>query len=97
MVNHLVFRYNQAAAENEGTFSICTFWLAEALAMVGKYEARYVEEAVVLFEDMIGYANHLGLFSEEIDLSGRATGNFPQALTHLALISAAFRIDRVLQ
>lgn len=102
-VNHLVFRYNpyslQADPEmvgNDGTFCMCTFWLAEALALAGKYDEAYLEESILMFEDMLGYANHVGLFSEEIALSGRATGNFPQALTHLALISAAFNIDRVL-
>ncbi len=64
---------------------MCSFWLAEALARSGsKIESQ------ALFEDLMGYANHFGLFSEEIDLSGRSLGNFPQAFTHL------FNIDRQL-
>jgi len=55
-----------------------------------------LNQAVIIFEDIIGYANHLGLFSEEIDLTGQATGNFPQAFTHLSLISAAFNLDKQL-
>ena len=75
----------------EGTFSICTFWLVEALARAGRLvEARF------LFEKMLTYANHLGLYSEEIGPSGEALGNFPQAFTHLGLISAAFCLDRAL-
>jgi GH15 family glucan-1,4-alpha-glucosidase len=102
-LNHLVFRYHISELDpgtemigDEGTFNMCTFWLTEALALAGRYDRRYLNEALVLFEDMIGYANHLRLFSEEIDLRGRASGNFPQALSHLALISAAFNLDRVL-
>lgn len=98
-VNNLVFRYDPSreVGRNEGTFNLCTFWLAEALALAGQHDQKYLEGAVSLFENMIGYANHLGLFSEEIALSGRATGNFPQALTHLSLISAAVKIDRVMK
>jgi len=76
---------------SEGTFSICTFWLAEALA-----RAHRLDEARFLFEKMLTYANHLGLYAEEIGPSGEALGNFPQAFTHLGLISAAFAIDRAL-
>ena len=75
----------------EGTFSICTFWYVEALARAGR-----VDEARLAFEKMLTYANHLGLYSEEIGLTGEALGNFPQAFTHLALISAAFNLDRAL-
>ncbi len=75
----------------EGTFSICTFWLVEALTRAGR-----VEEARFIFEKMMTYANHLGLFSEEIGPSGELLGNFPQAFTHLGLISAAFSLDRAL-
>ncbi len=75
----------------EGTFSMCTFWYAEALARAGRLdEARYT------FESMLGYANHLGLYSEQISLSGESLGNFPQAFTHLGLISAAINLDRLL-
>jgi GH15 family glucan-1,4-alpha-glucosidase len=75
----------------EGTFSICTFWLVEAMARAGRlYEARFI------FEKMLTYANHLGLYGEEIGLTGEALGNFPQAFTHLALISAAYNLDKSL-
>jgi len=94
--DHLVRRYDPRASPDglegeEGTFSICTFWLAEALARAGR-----LEEARLTFEKMLGYANHLGLYAEEISLTGEALGNFPQAFTHLGLISAAFNIDRAL-
>jgi GH15 family glucan-1,4-alpha-glucosidase len=92
----LVYRYNVEASPDglegeEGTFSICSFWYVEALAQAG-----YVDEARLAFEKMLTYANHLGLYAEEIGLTGEALGNFPQAFTHLALISAAFRLDREL-
>jgi GH15 family glucan-1,4-alpha-glucosidase len=92
----LVYRYNVEASPDgvegeEGTFSICTFWYVEALARAGR-----VDEARLAFEKMLTYANHLGLYSEEIGLTGEALGNFPQAFTHLALISAAFCLDREL-
>jgi GH15 family glucan-1,4-alpha-glucosidase len=75
----------------EGTFSICTFWLVEALA-----RARRLDEARFLFEKMLTYANHLGLFSEEMGPSGEALGNFPQAFTHLGLINAAYCLDQAI-
>jgi len=75
----------------EGTFSLCTFWFVEALTRCGR-----LEEARIVFEKMMGYANHLGLYSEEIGPRGNALGNFPQAFTHLALISAAVNLDRAL-
>jgi GH15 family glucan-1,4-alpha-glucosidase len=92
----LVYRYNVEASpdgleDEEGTFSICTFWYVEALARAGR-----LDEARLAFEKMLTYANHLGLYSEEIGLTGEALGNFPQAFTHLALISAAFILDREL-
>ena len=96
VTDHLVRRYDPRVAPDgvggeEGTFSMCTFWLAEALARAGR-----LEEARLTFEKMLGYANHLGLYSEEIGLTGEALGNFPQAFTHLGLISAAVNISRVL-
>ena len=92
----LVYRYHVHKSPDgldgdEGTFSMCTFWLVEALTRAGR-----LDEARIIFEKMIGYANHLGLYSEEIGHSGEALGNFPQALTHLGLISAAFNLDRAL-
>ncbi len=81
---------------DEGTFNICTFWLVEALTRAGRDDPSRVEEARFMFEGMLGFANHLGLFAEEISMTGEARGNFPQALTHLALISAAFNLDLAL-
>ena len=94
--DHLVRRYDPVVSPDgvggdEGTFSMCTFWLAEAQARAGR-----LEEARLTFEKMLGYANHLGLYAEEIGLTGEALGNFPQALTHLALISAAVNISHLL-
>jgi pentatricopeptide repeat protein len=96
VADSLVFRYNIAAAPDglegdEGTFSICSFWYVEALARAGR-----VDEARLIFEKMLTYGNHLGLYSEEIGPTGELLGNFPQAFTHLALISAAFNLDRQL-
>jgi GH15 family glucan-1,4-alpha-glucosidase len=93
----LVYRYDVEASPDglegeEGTFSICTFWYVEALARAGR-----VDEARLAFEKMLTYANHLGLYSEEIGLTGEQLGNFPQAFTHLALISAAFNLDKALR
>jgi GH15 family glucan-1,4-alpha-glucosidase len=94
--NSLVYRYDvQKSADGltgeEGTFSLCTFWLVEALTRAGR-----LEEARLIFEKMLGYANHLGLYAEEIGHSGEALGNFPQAFTHLTLISAAYNLDKAL-
>ena len=92
-----VFRYDpEDAADDglpgrEGSFSLCSFWYVECLTRAGK-----LDEARLVFEKMLGYANHLGLYSEEIGASGEALGNFPQAFTHLGLISAAFDLDRAL-
>ncbi len=99
--NGLVYRYNISETEDglkgeEGTFNICTFWLVEAMTRAGKVDRARLDEARLLFEQMLGYANHLGLFAEETGHHGEALGNFPQAFTHLALISAAFNLDRAL-
>ena len=75
---------------------MCTFWLVEALTRAGKADRSKLEEARLVFEQMLGYANHLGLYAEETGPSGEALGNFPQAFTHLSLISAAFNLDRTL-
>ena len=96
VANSLVYRYDveksaDGLAGQEGTFSICTFWLVEALTRAGR-----IEEARLIFEQMLSYSNHLGLYAEQIGHSGEALGNFPQAFTHLALISAAFNLDRTL-
>jgi GH15 family glucan-1,4-alpha-glucosidase len=97
----LVYRYDPAAAPDglagrEGTFNMCSFWLVEALTRAGRTDPARLEDARLLFEQMLGYANHLGLFAEQTGSSGEALGNFPQAFTHLALISAAFNLDRAL-
>jgi GH15 family glucan-1,4-alpha-glucosidase len=93
----LVYRYDVGEAADdglpggEGTFSICSFWLVEAMARAGR-----LREAQFLFEKMLTYANHVGLYSEQIGPTGEALGNFPQAFTHLGLISTAFDLDRSL-
>jgi GH15 family glucan-1,4-alpha-glucosidase len=89
----LVYRYNPSASPDglrgqEGTFSLCTFWYVDALARSGR-----LDDAVLTFEKMQTYANHLGLYSEEIGLTGEQLGNFPQAFSHLSLISAAINLD----
>jgi GH15 family glucan-1,4-alpha-glucosidase len=68
----------------------------EALTRLGKVEPRRLDEARLMFERMLGYANHLGLYAEQTGPRGEALGNFPQAFTHLALISAAYNLDRTL-
>jgi GH15 family glucan-1,4-alpha-glucosidase len=92
----LVYRYNAEASPDglrgqEGTFSICTFWYVEALARAGR-----LDDARLALEKMFTYANHLGLYAEQIGRTGEQLGNFPQAFTHLALISAACNLDRAL-
>jgi GH15 family glucan-1,4-alpha-glucosidase len=96
VADSLVYRYDPVASpdgieEEEGTFSICSFWYVEALARAGR-----LDEARLVFEKALTYANHLGLYAEEIGQTGEQLGNFPQAFTHLALISAAFNLDRQL-
>jgi GH15 family glucan-1,4-alpha-glucosidase len=93
----LVHRYDveqshvDGLPSGEGTFTACSFWYIECLARAGEFG-----KAQLLFEKMLSYANHLGLYSEQIGPNGQLLGNFPQALTHLALISAATYLDRVL-
>ena len=99
--NSLVYRYNveetaDGLAGEEGTFNICTFWLVEALTRAGRHDRARLEEARIMFERMLGFANHVGLYAEETGHRGEALGNFPQAFTHLALISAAFNLNRAL-
>ncbi|KAI8137684.1 Six-hairpin glycosidase-like protein [Fennellomyces sp. T-0311] len=102
VTNNLVFRYNFLTTDDgvgglEGAFSMCTFWLVEALTRAGMYDKKLLQRAVVMFEEMVSYGNHLGLFSEEIARSGEMLGNSPQAFSHLSFISAAFNLDRVLE
>jgi len=96
VTDSLVYRYDPGASPDglqgsEGTFSLCTFMYVDSLARAGQ-----LEKARNTFEKMLTYANHLGLFSEEIALTGEQIGNFPQAFTHLALIDAALTLDRQL-
>jgi GH15 family glucan-1,4-alpha-glucosidase len=90
----LVYRYREQQQEidglkgKEGTFTMCSFWFVECLALCGE-----VERAKENFEKMLGYANHLGLYSEQLGMKGEHLGNFPQAFTHLALISAAIELS----
>src|SRR5262245_33586944 len=97
----LVYRYDSETGEDglhwqEGTFTMCSFWLVEALTRAGRIDRAKLTEARLLFERMLGHANHVGLYAEQIGDSGEALGNFPQAFTHIALISAAFNLDRAL-
>jgi GH15 family glucan-1,4-alpha-glucosidase len=96
VTDSLVYRYDPEASPDglrgaEGTFSLCTFMYVNSLARAGQ-----LEKARNTFEKMLTYANHLGLYSEEIALTGEQIGNFPQAFTHLALIDAALTLDREL-
>jgi GH15 family glucan-1,4-alpha-glucosidase len=98
----LVYRYPpqpriDGLPGEEGTFNMCSFWLVEALTRAGLEDAEKLGQARLLFERVLGYANHLGLYSEQTGPQGEALGNFPQAFTHLALISAAFNLDRTLR
>lgn len=99
--NSLVYRYDISRTDDglsgeEGTFNICSFWLVEALTRAGRTDRGKLEQGRLVFEKMIGYANHLGLYAEETGPTGEALGNFPQAFTHLALISAAYNLNRTL-
>lgn len=93
VVDPLVYRYPPDGGDgldgSEGSFLACSFWYAEALARAGR-----VDEGRLIFEKTLGYANHLGLYSEELSAAGEPLGNFPQCLPHLALISAAYELDR---
>jgi GH15 family glucan-1,4-alpha-glucosidase len=96
-----VYRYNldefsDGLEGEEGTFNMCTFWLVEAMTRAGQADKNRLAQARLVFEKMLGFANHLGLYAEETGSRGEALGNFPQAFTHLALISAAYNLDRTL-
>ncbi|KXJ95511.1 Six-hairpin glycosidase-like protein [Microdochium bolleyi] len=95
----LVYRYDTSVSDDgvggaEGAFSMCTFWLVEALTRASIYDSTYLVKAVNLFENMLSFSNHLSMFSEEIARSGEQLGNTPQAFSHLALVSAAFNLSR---
>ena len=94
VTDSLVFRYNPATDGldgDEGTFSLCTFWYVEALTRAGR-----LRDAQLALEKMFTYANHVGLYAEQVSATGDQVGNFPQAFTHLSLISAAINLDRAL-
>jgi GH15 family glucan-1,4-alpha-glucosidase len=96
VTDSLVYRYDPEASPDglrgsEGTFSLCTFAYVDALTRAGR-----LDDARNAFEKMLTYANHVGLYSEEIALTGEQIGNFPQAFTHLALIDAAVALDAAL-
>ncbi|MBV8882659.1 MAG: hypothetical protein JO235_01475 [Chroococcidiopsidaceae cyanobacterium CP_BM_RX_35] len=104
VTDSLVYRYNVERAPDglkgsEGTFNLCTFWLVEALTRAGEVDGGNdrLDAARLMFEEMVGHANHLGLYAEQTGRSGEALGNFPQAFTHLALISAAWNLDKALR
>jgi GH15 family glucan-1,4-alpha-glucosidase len=89
--NSLVYRYDPETSRREGTFTVCSFWHVEALARAGR-----LDEAQIAFDKMLTYGNHLGLYAKQIGQTGEQQGNFPRALTHLALISVAHHLDRAL-
>jgi GH15 family glucan-1,4-alpha-glucosidase len=77
---------------------MCTFWLIEALIRASVYDSKtkaYLDKAISLFEGVMSFSNHLGMFSEEIAISGEQLGNTPQAFSHLAFVSAAYNLHRV--
>lgn len=94
----LVYRYNPELAASdgltgrEGTFSLCTFWLVETLTRAGR-----LDDARLVLEKMFSYANHLGLYSEEVGPSGEGLGNFPQAFTHLSQITAIYNLNTAME
>jgi GH15 family glucan-1,4-alpha-glucosidase len=95
VTDSLVFRYEpetDGLDGAEGTFSICSFWYVEALT-----RANRLDDAQLALEKMFSYANHVGLYAEQVSATGDQVGNFPQAFTHLALISAATNLDRALE
>jgi GH15 family glucan-1,4-alpha-glucosidase len=94
VTDSLVFRYtpeSDGLDGEEGTFSLCSFWYVEALTRAGR-----LDDAQLALEKMFTYANHVGLYAEQVSATGDQVGNFPQAFTHFALISAATNLDRAL-
>jgi GH15 family glucan-1,4-alpha-glucosidase len=96
-VDGLVLRYRVEETDDglsgeEGTFAICSFWLVSALVEIGE-----LSRARALCEKLLWFSGPLHLYAEEIEpMTGRHLGNFPQAFTHLALISAAYNLDKAL-
>ncbi|GAA5943595.1 hypothetical protein JCM3775_005820 [Rhodotorula graminis] len=101
--NNLVYRYDTDKVDDgtgggeEGSFSMCTLWLVEALARAGQFNPPQLSQAVTILEDFIGYTNHLGLLSEEISKGGESLGNTPQAFSLVSLISTCFNVDKASQ
>ncbi len=96
VTDSLVLRYDSdespdGVAGDEGTFTLCSFWYVEALTRTGR-----LHDAEIAFEKMLTYANHVGLYAEQIGATGEQLGNFPQAFTHLSMISAALNLDKAL-
>jgi GH15 family glucan-1,4-alpha-glucosidase len=87
--NRIGDQFSDGVTGDEGTFNMCSFWYVECLSRLGD-----LQQARFVFEKMLGYANHLGLSSEELGRRGEHLGHFPQAFTHLALVSAAYDLDR---
>jgi GH15 family glucan-1,4-alpha-glucosidase len=81
-------KFNDGIRQGEGTFTMCSFWYIECLSRSGQ-----LEKARFYFEKLLGYANHLGLYSEQLGFQGEHLGNFPQAFSHLALINAAYDLN----
>ncbi|CDZ97235.1 glycoside hydrolase family 15 protein [Phaffia rhodozyma] len=99
--NNLIFRYdtdkvNDGVGGSEGAFTLCTLWGVEALTRVGAFDRTVLPRATAMFEDLLGYGNHVGLFSEEISRGGEGLGNTPQGFSAVCLISTAFNLDRTL-
>jgi GH15 family glucan-1,4-alpha-glucosidase len=90
----LIYRYHgdDGLPGQEGAFAACSFWYVECLARAGR-----MEQAHFVFEKLLNYANHVGLYAEEFSMRATFLGNFPQAFTHLALISAAVCLDREIE
>lgn len=102
VINSLVYRYNvgetaDGLSGHEGTFNLCTFWLVNALARAGWHDEKRRDQARLVFERMLGFANHVGLYAEETGPSGKGLGNFPQAFTHLGLVTAALNLHRAIE
>ncbi|BGP31766.1 hypothetical protein JCM10296v2_003540 [Rhodotorula toruloides] len=101
--NNLVYRYDTEKVDDgtgggeEGSFSMVTLWLVEALARAGQFEPAQLSKAVTILEDFLGYTNHVGLLSEEISKGGEALGNMAQAFSFVSLISTCYNVDRATQ
>ncbi|KAG8828659.1 hypothetical protein FRC19_000046 [Serendipita sp. 401] len=100
--NSLVYRYDTRLSDDgvggeEGFFSLCTLWCIEALTRAGEYDRPLLQQAVRMFEDFLGYSNHVGLFTEEVSVAGEGLGNAVQGFTHVTLISTAFHLSRALR